>query len=159
MRRRRQVFWDTLFVAILSWAIACYINYTDPEANLYLTKGLAWLGLFLIMPKALHRLPSGRPWTSGFSLPLMLLPLLVIFSRPGLSLNPLNTFLAVLEDPYIIWAVFFLLLCMFFFFVGCFTSLSGNEKHKTISWPLAFLTTFILAVLFGGLIYLIIFVL
>lgn len=154
MRKRRQVFWDALLSLGLSWGLARYLNNIDPEANQFLLVGLTALCLIIILPKALHRLPHGRPWSAGFSLPLMLSPLLVILSRPGLYIIPFAALWQERSDLIIPWSVNGFINFWIFFLIGFATARSGNEDAKSITWTQSFLSAGTLLLLYGGIIYL-----
>ncbi|MFY9175316.1 MAG: hypothetical protein WAO24_08340 [Peptococcia bacterium] len=154
MRRRRQVFWDALLSLGLSWFIADYINKVDPEARQYLLIGLTAICLLIILPKALHRMPPGRPWSAGFSLPIMLSPLLIVLSYPGLPITPFAPLWQSCIDLIFPWSINYLLNFLLFFLIGFSTAAGASKENKSITWPQVFFSAFTLVVLYAAIIYL-----
>lgn len=154
MRRRRQVFWDALLSIGLSWAIADYLNKVDPEARQYLLTGLSAICFLIILPKALHRQPHGRPWSAGFSLPLILSPLLLVFSYPKLSIVPFAALWQGYTGLVFPWVINFSLNFLIFFLIGFSTAKTDDKGSKSITWRQSFLSAFTLVIFYAGIIYL-----
>lgn len=153
MRKMRRVFWDALLSLGLSWGIARYLNPTDLEAQLFLAIGMSTLCLIIILPIALHSLPHNKPWTAALSLPFMLSPLILLFSRPALYFTPFSFLWSRQEELLTPWALNGLLNSIIFIIAGYLIARPTPEQ-KPISWPKALFATITIAVLYAGIVYL-----
>lgn len=153
MRKMRRVFWDALISLGLSWGIANYLNPTDLEAKLILAIGIGIICLMIILPIALHSLPQGKPWKAAFSLPLVLSPLILLFSRPTSYFTPFTTLWLEQQDLSLPWALNGLLNSLLLMVTG-YLIVKQTPEQKPISWLKAFFSTIIIMGVYAGIIYL-----
>lgn len=154
MRRKcRRVFWDALVSLGISWGIANYINPVDLEAKIYLALGLGILCLLIILPKALRSLPQNKPWRAAISLPLMLSPLIYLFSWPYLYYNPFSVPWHQQGELALPWALNGAFYSLIFFLAGYLIAKSTPDE-KPITWSKSFFFTTTIILVYAGMIYL-----
>lgn len=86
------MFISALLAVLISRSIPNFLHLPDKESFLLITAGLLFVCCLLIIPFALKALAPGKAALGGLHFVMMLLPLLLTFSLPVLSLTPFARF-------------------------------------------------------------------
>lgn len=152
MKKKRKILLDSIIALLFCWAISHYALQPDKEAIFLLTGILSFIATFVILPYALHNLLPFHPFLSGFTLILMMSPLVIAFSHPAVFLLSFSAYLpkiiALAINPWLLNGIIntLLIFCAGFLFV-----LTG--KSQWFKWSKAFFVTLLLASLYGVGIY------
>ena len=152
MRKRKTVFFDSLFAVGLSWGFTKYLNRSDQESVLLMASSLLLTCTFILIPVALRSIKTGRPVRGGIYFLSMLLPLVIAISHPAFSFHiaPFMSSEGTAETAgncnFSQWGINLLLNGSVFFLTGYIFSKLNSDRQ--VSWQSTAFTTFILAVFY-----------
>ncbi len=152
MKKKRKILLDALIALLFCWAISYFSLKPDREAILLLTGILCFVATFLLLPFALHNLLPFHPFLGGFTLIVMLSPLILAFSHPAVFLLSFSPYLPEIITQHIHpWLLNGIINTLLIFCTGFLFVLTGRTQW--VKWSKAFFVTLLLASLYGTGIY------